>query len=47
MAELAGLGVARVSFGEGLYATACARTVEMLAAIRAGDEVFPTGEEAR
>ncbi|MEU5724039.1 isocitrate lyase/phosphoenolpyruvate mutase family protein [Micromonospora sp. NPDC047738] len=47
VAELAGLGVARVSFGEGLYAAARARTVEMLAAIRAGDEVFPTGEEAR
>ncbi|MFE9655961.1 isocitrate lyase/phosphoenolpyruvate mutase family protein [Micromonospora sp. NPDC006431] len=47
VAELAGLGVARVTFGEGLYAAARARTVEMLAAIRAGDEVFPTGEEAR
>ncbi|MFE9688194.1 isocitrate lyase/phosphoenolpyruvate mutase family protein [Micromonospora sp. NPDC005806] len=46
-AELAALGVARVSFGEGLYAAARARTVEMLAAIRAGAEVFPTGEEAR
>ncbi|MCW3814784.1 isocitrate lyase/phosphoenolpyruvate mutase family protein [Micromonospora sp. DR5-3] len=47
VAELAGLGVARISFGSGLYAAARARTVEMLAAIRAGDEVFPTGEEAR
>lgn len=46
-AALAKLGVARISFGSGLYAAARARTVEMLAAIRAGDEVFPTGEEAR
>ncbi|SCG58312.1 isocitrate lyase/PEP mutase family protein [Micromonospora inositola] len=44
-AELAALGVARVSFGSGLYAAARARTVEMLASIRAGDEAFR--EEAR
>ncbi|MFG2056949.1 isocitrate lyase/phosphoenolpyruvate mutase family protein [Micromonospora sp. NPDC048930] len=46
-AELAALGVARISYGSGVYAAARARTVEMLAGIRAGDEVFPTGEEAR
>ncbi|SCL39437.1 carboxyvinyl-carboxyphosphonate phosphorylmutase [Micromonospora rhizosphaerae] len=45
LAELAGLGVARISFGSGLYAAARARTVEMLAAIRSGDEAF--GEGAR
>ncbi|MFC0031420.1 isocitrate lyase/phosphoenolpyruvate mutase family protein [Micromonospora chaiyaphumensis] len=45
-AELAALGVARISYGSGLYAAARARMVGMLAAIRAGDEVFPSGEEA-
>ncbi|MEU3454496.1 isocitrate lyase/phosphoenolpyruvate mutase family protein [Micromonospora sp. NPDC006766] len=45
VAELTALGVARISFGSWLYAAARARTVEMLAAIRAGDEAFPTGEE--
>ncbi|MCW3841115.1 isocitrate lyase/phosphoenolpyruvate mutase family protein [Micromonospora yasonensis] len=35
-AELAALGVARVSYGSGVYAAARARTVEMLTAIRAG-----------
>ncbi|MFI2646251.1 MULTISPECIES: isocitrate lyase/phosphoenolpyruvate mutase family protein [Micromonospora] len=46
-AELAALGVARISYGSGLYAAARARIVGMLAAIRAGDEAFPIGEEAR
>ncbi|MFJ8581193.1 isocitrate lyase/phosphoenolpyruvate mutase family protein [Micromonospora sp. NPDC093277] len=44
VAELAALGVARISFGSGVYAAARARTVEMLAAIRAGGEVFPDAE---
>lgn len=44
-AELAALGVARISYGSGLYAAARARMVGMLARIRAGDEVFPSGEE--
>ncbi|WP_433283207.1 isocitrate lyase/PEP mutase family protein [Micromonospora sp. CA-244673] len=43
--ELAALGVARISYGSGLYAAARARMVGMLARIRAGDEVFPSGEE--
>lgn len=47
LAELAALGVARISFGSGVYAAARARTVEMLAAIRAGEEAFRTAEEAR
>lgn len=47
LAELAALGVARISFGSGVYAAARARTVEMLAAIRAGEELFRTGEEAQ
>ncbi|NES17150.1 MULTISPECIES: isocitrate lyase/phosphoenolpyruvate mutase family protein [Micromonospora] len=38
--ELAALGVARVSYGSGVYAAARARTVELLAAIRAGDDPF-------
>lgn len=46
-AELAALGVARVSYGSGVYAAARARTVEMLAAIRAGETVFPAGGEFR
>ncbi|MFD2767248.1 isocitrate lyase/PEP mutase family protein [Micromonospora eburnea] len=41
MAELVALGVARISFGSNLYAAARARTAELLAAIRAGGEVFP------
>jgi 2-methylisocitrate lyase-like PEP mutase family enzyme len=45
--ELASLGVARVSYGSGVYDAARARTVEMLAAIRAGDAVFPAGGEIR
>ncbi|SBT50525.1 isocitrate lyase/PEP mutase family protein [Micromonospora narathiwatensis] len=44
VAELAALGVARISFGTGVYAAARARTVEMLAAIRSGGEVFPAGD---
>ncbi|MGC1214453.1 MAG: isocitrate lyase/phosphoenolpyruvate mutase family protein [Micromonospora sp.] len=47
LAQLAGLGVARISFGSGVYAAAHARTVEMLAAIRAGEDAFRTEEEAR
>ncbi|WP_262284770.1 isocitrate lyase/phosphoenolpyruvate mutase family protein [Micromonospora sp. MA102] len=45
--ELAALGVARISYGSGLYAAARARIVGMLAAISAGHEAFPIGEEAR
>ncbi|MEU2614343.1 isocitrate lyase/phosphoenolpyruvate mutase family protein [Micromonospora sp. NPDC007271] len=46
VADVTALGVARISFGSGLYVAARARTVEMLAAIRAGDDVFPNGQEA-
>ncbi|MET8912158.1 isocitrate lyase/phosphoenolpyruvate mutase family protein [Micromonospora sp. NPDC004551] len=40
-AELAALGVARISYGSGLYAATRARLAGMLAAIRAGDEATP------
>ncbi|NES28794.1 isocitrate lyase/phosphoenolpyruvate mutase family protein [Micromonospora terminaliae] len=45
-AELAALGVARISYGSGLYAAARARMVGMLATIRAGDDAFPSRAEA-
>ncbi|MCI4062428.1 isocitrate lyase/phosphoenolpyruvate mutase family protein [Micromonospora sp. R77] len=39
-AELAALGVARISYGSRVYATARARAAELLAAIRAGADPF-------
>jgi 2-methylisocitrate lyase-like PEP mutase family enzyme len=39
-AELAALGVARISFGSGVYAAARARAAELLATVRAGGDPF-------
>ncbi|MEV0428416.1 isocitrate lyase/phosphoenolpyruvate mutase family protein [Micromonospora sp. NPDC050495] len=40
LAELAALGVARISYGSGVYAAARARVADLLAAIRAGGDPF-------
>ncbi|MEU9826686.1 isocitrate lyase/PEP mutase family protein [Micromonospora chersina] len=39
-AELAALGVARISYGSGVYAAARARAAELLATVRAGGDPF-------
>jgi 2-methylisocitrate lyase-like PEP mutase family enzyme len=41
IAELAALGVARVSFGHGLHTAAQAFTAQMVAAIKAGENPYP------